>query len=67
MSKAVSFGSLGTESRKVLVFVPVFVVATALLWFGRVDQANWVDLTKWSVMALFAGLTAEHFAGGKGG
>lgn len=53
--------ALGTESRKVAMFIPVFVVATVFLWFGKVDQANWVDLVKWIFMALAAGLTAEHF------
>jgi hypothetical protein len=62
MSKALTLGSLGTESRKIMVFVPVFIVATVLLWFGRVEQDNWVDLTKWLFGFLAAGLTAERFA-----
>lgn len=54
--------ALGTESRKVAMFVPVFIVATVFLWFGRVDQGNWIDLTKWMFLGLAAGLSAEHFA-----
>jgi hypothetical protein len=54
--------ALGTESRKVAMFVPVFIVATTFLWFGKVDQANWVELVKWMFVGLAAGLTAERFA-----
>ena len=53
--------ALGTESRKVAMFVPVFITATVFLWFGKVDVASWVELTKWAFIVLAAGLTAEHF------
>ena len=54
--------SCGTASRKVAMFVPVFVVSTALLWFGKIVSAEWIELTKWSAMTLFAALSVEHFA-----
>jgi hypothetical protein len=54
--------SLGTESRKVVMFTVVFVVSTVFLWFGKIDPANWMELTKWLGLGIAAGLTAEHFA-----
>ena len=54
--------SMGTESRKVAVFMVVWVAATTLLWFGKLDTMGWIDLTKWGFAALAAGLSAEHFA-----
>jgi len=53
--------ALGTESRKVAMFVPVFVLASVYLWFAKISPADWVELVKWSFTALAVGLTAEHF------
>lgn len=53
--------SLGTESRKVAMFVPIWVAATALLWFGKLTPDHWVSVTTWGYGVLAVGLTAEHF------
>ncbi len=54
--------SLGTESRKVVLYVPVQVFLSTLFYFGRMSEAGFLDFTKWGLVALFAGLTAEHFS-----
>ena len=54
--------ALGTESRKLAMFTVVFAVSTTAMWFGKVDQGNWIELTKWLGLGVAAGLTAEHFA-----
>jgi hypothetical protein len=60
--KMKSWMSLGTESRKVVVFAPIFIVSCVFLWLGKVGSAEWVDLIKWGWTALAVGLTAEHFS-----
>ncbi len=55
--------SLGTDSRKVAMFAPLFLIACVFLWFGKIVSAEWIELMKWTYTALAAALTAEHFAG----
>ena len=57
--------SLGTDSRKIAVFVPVFAASCVYLYFGKIASAEWVELSKWSIMTLFATLTAERFGTAK--
>jgi len=54
--------SVGTGSRKVAMFAPVFVASLALVWFGKMPSGEWVELIKWTFGALAVGLSAEHFA-----
>jgi hypothetical protein len=57
--------SAGTGSRKVAMFIPVFLVSVAFVWFGKMTSAEWVTLVQWTFSALAVGLTAERFAGQK--
>lgn len=57
------FLQLGTESRKVGVFIPIFCASLALVYFGKITGADWIGLMEWGFGALAAGLTAEHFSG----
>lgn len=51
----------GTQSRKVAMFVPVFITACVFCWFGKITSAEWVELIKWSFTALAVALSAERF------
>jgi len=48
--------------RKFLIGIFVLVVATALLWAGKLDQTNWVDLLKWTVVGYLAANASEYAA-----
>lgn len=54
--------SLGTESRKVAVFLPLFASMALLCYFGKITGAELAGFAEFGFTALAAGLTAEHFA-----
>lgn len=54
--------SMGTESRKVAVFMLVWVSLYVPFLVGKVTETGFIEFSKWCLLGLFAGLTAEHFS-----
>lgn len=48
--------------RKIVVWVVSVIVSTFLLWFGRIDGAQWKELHVWTTMSLLAANAFTHFA-----
>lgn len=46
--------------RKVWVWGSLMAGATAMLWFGKVDSAQWVEIANWGFTALVAGNAMEY-------
>ncbi len=56
----------GLKSRKLMLAVGVFVITTALLWYGKVDMGIWSNITIMSVGGYMATNAITKFAGTKG-
>lgn len=46
--------------RKVSVWASLMAVGTGLLWFGRIDSAQWIDLGKLGFSAFVLGNAMEY-------
>lgn len=51
-----------TGWRKMLAGAFVVVVATVVLWVGKIDQTAWTDVVQW-VVAFFGGANAVEWVG----
>ena len=50
------------KSRKLLVSLLLFVVATVLLWYAKIGSDHWVDMVKWVFWGYCVGNVCEHGA-----
>ena len=55
--------NMGTESRKIATFAPVWLTFTVAFFLAKMSEAGYIEFSKWAIIALFAGLTAERFGG----
>ena len=47
--------------RKMIVWSILLFVSTALLWFGKIENAQWTQLQMYCTMALLAANAITHF------
>lgn len=50
------------KSRKLLVFIIAFIVATGLLYLSKITGSEWVEFSKWALLSYVGGNVGEHFS-----
>lgn len=54
------------KSVKFVAWAALFIAASLLIWFGKIDQSTWAETSKWSFIALVAGNGITKIARGFG-
>ena len=48
-------------SRKIITYAVVLAMAAVMVWFGKIDGAQWISMVEWTFGPLAVSLSAEHF------
>jgi len=54
----------GLGGRKLIAFGFVFLIASGMLWFGKLDGGQWQTTVTWVFAAFAAGNGLEHIGDG---